>query len=119
MSWIDKNLFEEIFILINSKINDIEFIIFLILSIFSLVIKKHITDSIAQSEKIFLNTQKAKLKKLNKIYFSIVQLVLKPNSKSKTKKLYKLLLKNPYTIDSKKDNYLLENFYENYTKTKI
>ncbi|MCZ6172738.1 hypothetical protein [Campylobacter ureolyticus] len=98
--------------------NDIEFIVFLIISIFSLVIKKFITDSIAQSEKIFINTQKENLKKLNKIYFALVQLSLKPNSKFRSKKLYKLLLNNFYTMNTKEDTKLLESIYDNCEKNK-
>ena len=45
------NLSNEILTFIDGKMNDIEFIVFLIISIFSLVIKKFITDSIAQSKK--------------------------------------------------------------------
>ncbi|MDU5326079.1 hypothetical protein [Campylobacter ureolyticus] len=112
------NLSNEILTFIDGKMNDIEFIVFLIISIFSLVIKKFITDSIAQSEKIFINTQKENLKKLNKIYFALVQLSLKPNSKFRSKKLYKLLLNNFYTMNTKEDTKLLESIYDNYEKNK-
>ncbi len=118
MNSLDEVLFKNILIFINNKINDIEFILFLILSICSLIIKKYITDSIIQSENIFINTQKKDLNNLNKIYFSLVQLSLKPNSKYKSKKLYKVLLKNHCIIESKKDNDLLKNIYENYTTNK-
>lgn len=114
----DEYLFNNILLLIDTKINDIEFIIFLIIGICSFVIKKYITDSITQSENIFINTQKENLNNLNKIYFNLVQLSLKPNSKSKSKKLYKVLLKNHSIIESKKDNDLLKNIYENYTINK-
>lgn len=110
------NLSNEILTFIDGKMNDIEFIVFLIISIFSLVIKKFITDSIAQSEKIFINTQKENLKKLNKIYFALVQLSLKPNSKFRSKKLYKLLLNNFYTMNTKEDTKLLESIYDNCEK---
>lgn len=112
------NLSNEILTFIDGKMNDIEFIVFLIISIFSLVIKKFITDSIAQSEKIFINTQKENLKKLNKIYFALVQLSLKPNSKFRSKKLYKLLLNNFYTMNTKEDTKLLESIYDNCEKNK-
>ena len=118
MNSLDEVLFKNILIFINNKINDIEFILFLILSICSLIIKKYITDSIIQSENIFINTQKKDLNNLNKIYFSLVQLSLKPNSKYKSKKLYKVLLKNHSIIESKKDNDLLKNIYENCTINK-
>lgn len=112
------NLSNEILTFIDGKMNDIEFIVFLIISIFSLVIKKFITDSIVQSEKIFINTQKENLKKLNKIYFALVQLSLKPNSKFRSKKLYKLLLNNFYTMNTKEDTKLLESIYDNCEKNK-
>lgn len=112
------NLSNEILTFIDGKMNDIEFIVFLIISIFSLVIKKFITDSIAQSEKIFINTQKENLKKLNKIYFALVQLSLKPNSKFRSKKLYKLLLNDFYTMNTKEDTKLLESIYDNCEKNK-
>lgn len=112
------NLSNEILTFIDGKMNDIEFIVFLIISIFSLVIKKFITDSIAQSEKIFINIQKENLKKLNKIYFALVQLSLKPNSKFRSKKLYKLLLNNFYTMNTKEDTKLLESIYDNCEKNK-
>lgn len=112
------NLSNEILTFIDGKMNDIEFIVFLIISIFSLVIKKFITDSIAKSEKIFINTQKENLKKLNKIYFALVQLSLKPNSKFRSKKLYKLLLNNFYTMNTKEDTKLLESIYDNCEKNK-
>ncbi len=118
MNTSDEDLFKNILLLIDTKINDIEFIIFLIIGICSFVIKKFITDSMTQSENIFINTQKENLNNLNKIYFNLVQLSLKPNSKYKSKKLYKVLLKNHSIIESKKDNDLLKNIYENYTTNK-
>lgn len=118
MNPFDEVLFKNILIFINNKIDDVEFILFLILSICSLIIKKYIMDSIIQSENIFINTQKKDLNNLNKIYFSLVQLSLKPNSKYKSKKLYKVLLKSHCIIENKKDNDLLKNIYENYTTNK-
>ena len=117
MNTSDEDLFKNILLLIDTKINDIEFIIFLIIGICSFVIKKFITDSMTQSENIFINTQKENLNNLNKIYFNLVQLSLEPNSKSKSKKLYKLLLKNSFIL-VKKENDLLKNIYENYTTNK-
>ncbi len=114
----DQNLSNSILTYVSEKTKDAEFIVFLIISIFSLVIKKFITDSIAQSEKIFINTQKENLKKLNKIYFALVQLSLKPNSKFRSKKLYKLLLNNFYTMNTKEDTKLLESIYDNCEKNK-
>ncbi|MBE3609211.1 hypothetical protein [Campylobacter californiensis] len=118
MNSLDEDLFKNILLFINDKINDVEFILFLILGICSLIIKKYITDSVAQSENIFINTQKENLDNLNQIYFCLVQLSLKPNSKSNAKKLYKLLLKNSYIVDIKENNDLLKNVYENYSKDK-
>ena len=112
-------LFKNILLLIDTKINDIEFIIFLIIGICSFVIKKYITDSITQSENIFINTQKENLNNLNKIYFNLVQLSLEPNSKSKSKKLYKLLLKNSFILVKKENDDLLKNIYESYTSKKL
>ena len=114
----DEYLFKNILLLIDTKMNDIEFIIFLIIGICSFVIKKYITDSITQSENIFINTQKENLNNLNKIYFNLVQLSLKPNSKSKSKKLYKLLLKNSFILVKKENDDLLKNIYESYTSKK-
>ena len=114
----DEDLFKNILLLIDTKINDIEFIIFLIIGICSFVIKKYITDSITQYENIFINTQKENLNNLNKIYFNLVQLSLKPNSKSKSKKLYKLLLKNSFILVKKENDDLLKNIYESYTSKK-
>ena len=119
MNTSDEDLFKNILLLIDTKINDIEFIIFLIIGICSFVIKKFITDSMTQSENIFINTQKENLNNLNKIYFNLVQLSLEPNSKSKSKKLYKLLLKNSFILVKKENDDLLKNIYESYTSKKL
>lgn len=114
----DQNLSNSILTYVSEKTKDAEFIVFLIISIFSLVIKKFIIDPIAQSEKIFTSTQKGELKKLDKIRAALIQLSLEPFSKSKSKALYELLTSNTCIINIKVDSELQKNLYQNYKENK-
>ncbi|GKH61343.1 hypothetical protein CE91St25_16790 [Campylobacter ureolyticus] len=111
----DQNLLNNILTYVSGKTKDAEL---LIISIFSLVIKKLITDQIAQSEKIFTNTQKEELKKLDKIRAALIQLSLEPFSKSKSKALCELLISNTCIINIKVDSELQKNLYQNYKENK-
>ena len=110
MDYINK----EFLIFITEKVNNIEFMIFLIISIVSWVIKKNVTDRIEQSKEFFISSYNEDLSRLNEINSMLIFLSLEPENNKKSKKLFKLLVKNIHLIEFEDMNKFLNNIYENY-----
>lgn len=116
MDYLNSDLLQ--FIL--AKADDIEFIVFLFVSIAAWIIKTNFIESIEKSKDIFINTYKDEINILNQINSLLILLSLEPENSKKSKKVFEILVKNIHILKYNNKYDFLNNIYKNYTnKEKI